>query len=92
MLSRKEIETEMDIILKTPRIFIITLILLLGLFWLLFDKVIYKTRTESAKSRIESLSSTIQLKDATIERLKTEYDNLIKSKNTTFINPAIKYV
>ena len=55
MLSRKEINQEMSVILKTPRIFIITAILMAGLYYLLFDKIIYKRQIETMQAEINLL-------------------------------------
>lgn len=85
MPTRKSIKEEIDIILKTPKVFIITAVFIFGICWLLFDRVIYKTRLDSANAIIQSKSETIK-------RLKTDYSNLIKFKDTVRIKDTIRIV
>jgi hypothetical protein len=72
---RKTIQDEMNTILKAPRIYAVTIIILGGLVWLLFNNVIYKTRLESANSIIQS-------KTESIDKLKADYSQLLKMKDT----------
>jgi hypothetical protein len=79
---RKTIQDEMNTILKAPRIYAVTIIILGGLVWLLFNNVIYKTRLESANSIIQS-------KTESIDKLKADYSQLLKMKDTIRIRDTI---
>ena len=83
MIDRKGLENEISIILKTPRMFIITIIILSGLFYLLFDKVIYKTI-------LDNYESIIKMRDESIQKCQSDYNALLKRKDTLKLHDTIR--
>lgn len=81
-MNREKAENEVGIILKTPKVFIVTAIFLLVCYYFIFDKIIYKTK-------IDNLVSTIELNEKTIKTLKEDIKDLKTKKDTIKIIDTI---
>ena len=76
MADRKTLGEEIEIILKTPKTYLITVIILGILFYFLFDKIIYNTILNLKQAQIESLKQD----NSKLERENSSLQSFIHEK------------
>jgi hypothetical protein len=86
-INKEQIQEDLKSIKKFPLLFILTVITLvvpisIGI-WLFMKNIIYNPR-------LENYESIIRLKNESIDKLKADYGNLIRLKDTIRINDTIR--